>query len=272
MTDLKNQLSQHGNIIAWGIILLLVSGALFLFSLFLGEMKEFKFIGQGVEFRNTITVSGKGEVVAVPDVAQFSFAVVKEAKTVASAQEEVTTTMNDILVFLEDFGVKDSDVKTTNYNIVPRYEYIRTGKREFIYPPISDTRTLVGYEVSHWVEVKVRAIGDVGEAIGKVGGIGATNISNVNFTIEDDDKVKADAQKEAIEDAREKARVLARSLGVRLIKIVNFSEYGRPIYYQSYAERASFGAGASIDALPSPEIPAGENTITSNVTIVYAIE
>ena len=54
--------------------------AVFLFIAAVGEFKGLRYIGTGVPATNTITVSGEGEVFAVPDTATFSVTIQEEAK------------------------------------------------------------------------------------------------------------------------------------------------------------------------------------------------
>ncbi|MDP3725630.1 MAG: SIMPL domain-containing protein [bacterium] len=271
MTTIKKYIDNYFSYFFWSFVALLVSGSLLLLMQFFNEVKSFRFLGQGVEFRNTISVSGEGEVTVVPDTAEFSFAVVKEAKTVAEAQGMVTELMNPILAALKDFNIPEKNIKTLNYSLTPLYEFI--DKRDAVAlrsgVPTGE-RVLVGYEVSHFVEVKIKDIDGVGVVLANIGSLGATNISSINFTIEDEDVPQRDARKKAIKDAEEKARMLADDLGVRIIKIVNYSEGGGPIYYsRSMALSEGFGGDKGAE---SPEIPIGENKVTSYVTITYAIE
>ncbi|MFH1002031.1 MAG: SIMPL domain-containing protein, partial [bacterium] len=104
------------------------------------------------ETENTITVSGTGEMYAKPDLAITYFSVVKEAKTVAEALSVNTENMNVVIQAMKDQGVEDKDLKTTSFNIYPRYEW--TEKASSIYP--DGKRDLVGYEVSQTLEVKIR--------------------------------------------------------------------------------------------------------------------
>ncbi len=232
-------------------------------------LKAARFIGQDVQFSTTISVSGIGEYAAAPDIAEVSFAVVKEAQTVADAQAQVTEIMNGVLVYVQDeAGVAEKDIATTNYSIAPKYEYRRDGAADLSYP-WPGNQVIAGYTVSHWVTVKVRDLAATGSLVGELGARGATNVSDVNFTFDKPDAVKDKARELAIKDAKEKAAVLARDLGVILVKVVNFSEYGGgPIPYRTF----SAFEGAKLDAAVAPEIPVGENTVTSNVTITYAIE
>lgn len=270
--DIQKYFNDRSTYVFWGILALVVSGALFLFMQFVNELRASKFVGQGIEFRNTITVSGEGETTVIPDTAVFSFAVLHEAKTVAEAQKVVTERMNEILDVLKDeFKIPEKNIKTTSYNLVPRYEFIDTREAAtYPYPP-SGERQLVGYEVSHWIEVKMKDTEGVGEVVSSIGSLGATNIGSVTFTVEDEDIPRRDARKDAIQDAQKKAEMLAHDLGVRLVKIVNFNEGGGPVYYtRDFAvSEAAFGKGG--DVVP-PQIPTGENKITAFVTITYAIQ
>jgi uncharacterized protein YggE len=92
----------------------------------------------------------------------------------------------------------------------------------------------------------------------------------VQFTIDDADKLKAEAREKAINDAKVKARELRGQLGVRLGRIVSFSEntggYPMPMYEMKGAATGMGGGGGG------PELPTGENEITVNVSITYEIK
>lgn len=265
MEEYKNTFRENGRIIAWGVIAVLVSGALFLLAEFAGSVKMLPYIGQGTDFTSTIVVQGEGEVTVPPDTAMFSFAVVREAETASEAQNRVAETMNGLIEYLDEFGVKEENVKTLNYNISPRYEYREASE---ISPP-SGRRVLVGYEASHFVSVKLPELDSAGEVLGGLGSRGADNVSNFRLTVEDEDAARRKARAEAIKDAQEKARVLADDLGVRLVKIVSFNENGGPVY--RFAGGEALESRAAHDA-SVPQIPTGENTITANVSITYAID
>jgi uncharacterized protein YggE len=64
--------------------------------------------------KDTITVSGKGEVIVKPDIATVSFGVTAENMDVAKAQTESTTKMNSIIDLLKSKGV---DIKSIYFNI-----------------------------------------------------------------------------------------------------------------------------------------------------------
>ena len=74
---------------------------IFLLILSISALKQYHYIGSGVAASNTITVSGDGEVFAVPDTATFSVTVQEEAKDVKAAQEVATKKGNDIKSYLK---------------------------------------------------------------------------------------------------------------------------------------------------------------------------
>lgn len=242
--------------------------AVFLIAKTINTIKEYRFIGGGVSATNTITISGKGEVFAVPDIAEFSFSVVEEKKTVVEAQEVAAQRINSIVAFLNDSGVKETDIKTINYNVYPRYEFEKeVCPLGFDCPP--GKQVLRGFEVNQSISVKVRDVQEAGSILSGIGERGASNISGLNFTIDDEEDLLTKARKKAIDDAHKKAKQLAKDLGVKLVRVVSFSESGNQPYYKNFA----FEKIATMDSAGGniPEIPTGENKIISNVSITYEI-
>jgi len=212
------------------------------------------------ETENTITVSATGEVYAKPDLALTSFSVVSEAKTVAEAMAENTAKINDVVAFIKGQGVEEKDLKTTGFNISPRYEWDTEWRN----------RTLVGYEIRQTLEVKIRDMEKIGAIIQGATEKGANEISNLQFTIDNQDELKAQAREEAITEAKTKAKELAEQLGIKLVKIVNFAESTNYPYYYNYALEKAAGMGGGEES--APQIETGENKIEVSVSIIYAIK
>ncbi|HEY4502751.1 MAG TPA: SIMPL domain-containing protein [Candidatus Paceibacterota bacterium] len=261
-------------VIKWGIATSVIFLATFLGMQTLSLMKSYQFIGGGVPVSNTITVQGDGEVFAVPDIATFTFSAVEEAKTVESAQKNATDAINTMVTYLKEEGIDEKDIKTLSYNVTPRYEFHQAGTVGVTnnwYPP-EGTRELVGFEVRQIIEVKVRDTEKAGGLLSGIGSRGASDISGLQFTIDDEETLRMDARKLAIQKAQVKAKQLAQDLNVRLIRVVSFSENGyTPFAPFGYA----MGMGGDTSAVSykeaSPQVPSGENKITSNVSITYEI-
>lgn len=235
------------------------------------EIKGYRFIGGGVSATNTISVSGEGEVFAVPDIATISISIREESKKVSDAQNKVSAKIKTTLAAVRKLGVPDKDIKTQNYNSYPKYEW-QNGTVSCMGmncpPPYPGKQVLAGYEVSQSVTITVRNLDLVNGIIDALGQASVTDMNGPNFAIDKQDELKAQARKEAIDKARAKAEVLASDLGVTLVRVVSFSEgQNYPIYARTMmAESMGVAKNAS-----TPELPQGGEKITSQVTVTYEI-
>jgi uncharacterized protein YggE len=242
--------------------------SLFLFVLTIHELKSYHYIGSGVTATNTISISGSGEVFAVPDTATFSVTVMETAKDVKTAQDAATKKSNDIIAYLKGAGVDEKDVQTTDYSVNPEYTYGNAICTQGYCPP--GKQTLTGYQVSQTLTIKVRDTNKAGDLLSGVGSRGASNVSGLNFTIDDQDALEAQARDKAIKDAKTKADALAKSLGVQIVRIVGYSENGNypmPYYQKTLSATDASGRGGAV----APDVPVGQNKIISNVAVEYEI-
>lgn len=216
----------------------------------------------------SISVQGEGEVMARPDIGTFSFSVMAEAEDAAGAQAQSAQSTNSILSYLEEVGIEEKDIKTSNYSLNPNYRYEERVCPANNYCPPGEP-VIDGYEVTQTVEVKVRDLDQAGNLISGVGERGATNISGLSFTIDDESALKAEARADAIADAKAKAKVLADELGVRLVRVMSF--YEDEGYMPYYGMGGDAMMAKSEMASPAPSLPVGENTTRSVVNITYEV-
>jgi uncharacterized protein YggE len=248
--------------------------ALFLVVEVISGLMGLRYVGTGVAATNTITVSGHGEMVAVPDIATFSFSVVSTKMAVADAQADATTKANAATTYLKQAGVAEKDIQTTDYSINPQYDYqnsvcpaMAPGSAAVYCAP--GRQVLRGYEVLQTTTVKVRDTKKAGELLAGVGTKGATEVSGLNFTFDDPTGVQEQARDKAIDDAKEKAEALADALGVSLVRVVSFSENGGG--YPSPMMYTRGGAVAQDAKMASPEISVGQNKLVNDVSVTYEI-
>jgi uncharacterized protein YggE len=238
----------------------------------IGVIKLTKSIGYvGANPNNTpsIDVTGTGDAYSVPDVATFSFSVTETAKTVADAQAAATTKADAALKAVRDAGVADKDIQTQSYNINPHYDYSGALCSSGYCPP--GKQVLTGYDVSETILVKVRDLSKAGDIFASIGSLGVQNVNGLDFSVDNPDAVQAEARSKAIADAQSKANLLAKQLGVSLVRVMSFSEstggYPRPIYNMGAAKAMSVAAPQA-----APDIAVGQEKVTDNVTITYEIK
>ena len=96
------------------------------------------------------------------------------------------------------------------------------------------------------------------------------NVNGLSFSIDNPDGLKDQARSKAITQAQEKAQTLAQQLGVSLVRVTSFNESGAQAYPVMYSMGAMDAKTASVPA--APEIPTGEQKVTSNVSVTYEIQ
>lgn len=235
---------------------------------------------------NTVSFSGRGKVIAKPDIATLEFSIITEAATSKQAQDDNSKKSKAVTDFLKKQGVNDKDVKTTYYNIYPKYSYPRprplyqsppssVGETQVMpLPPIpidDTTPKIIGYQVTQGLQVKIRDFDKLSSVIDGLVVAGVNNVNNLGFSIDDPEKLKSEARAKAIADAKKKADELKGQIGIKLGKIVNFSEgfngYPGPIMYEAQALGGKGGGG-----IGGPTLPPGETEITADVTLTYQIK
>lgn len=216
---------------------------------------------------DTITVTGDGQATMAPDVARVSWSVTNTAASVAAAQAATTKQANDALEYVAGQGIANTDVKTLSYDISPQYSYPSPCPPGALCPSYGGTPKITGYQVSETVQVTIRDLSKVGALLEGLGTRQVENVSGPAFALDDSSEGYDAARADAIDKAKAQAQLLADQLGVRLGKIVNFSESssGYP-YPVAYGMSAMGSAKAA-----TPNVPAGENTYSASVSITYEI-
>lgn len=222
------------------------------------QILEGRYAGQAPQYKNNITVSGEGKVVARPDIGQISLSVISDASTVAAAQKDNVDKMNKVTQVMKDAGVKEEDLKTTSYSIMPRYQYT------------SGRSDIIGYEATQTMDIKVRDLTKVGDILNKAAAAGANQVGSLNFTFDKPEALQSEARQAAVTQAKQKASDLAASLGVSLGKITGFYENygGQPT--PMYGGGDGLGKGGGGGGVP-PQIQTGQNEIIISVNLTYEI-
>lgn len=263
---LKEFSSNRVNQVALSAILVLL--ALFLLVSTVGAGKG---LGRpGGPATDTITVSGSGQATMAPDVARITFTVQNKAATVAAAQKATDDQAKAAIEYVQGAGVEDKDVRTLSYTINPEYSYPNPCPPGSMCPAYSGSPRIVGYQVAQTVQVTVRDLDKVSDLLGGLGSRQVQNVSGPDFALDDSTAGYNAARADAIEKAKAEAERLADQLGVRLGKIVNYSESsgGYPYPMMGYA----MGGGESdTKVASSPTVPVGENTYNASVSITYEI-
>ena len=251
------------------LLVLVAIVSLYFAAKLVNEVRAYGTIGNALATPSTIDVNGSGDAVAVPNIATESFTAQDKEPTVAAAQDVVNKKIAAALAYLKSAGIADVDVKTTDYGAYPEYSYPCTGVVACPPSTMNQQPTITGYTVSQSVSVKIRDTSKVGAIVAGLGQAGVTGLSGPQYEVDDPSAVQDQARAKAIQDAQEKAEVLAKQLGVHIVRIARYSEStGGGAVTPMYATKDSMGASAGVQ---SAQLPAGENKYTSNVSVTYEI-
>lgn len=216
-------------------------------------------VGASLNEKNirSMSVSGRGEVYLIPDIAYINIGTRSEALEVATALSENNKQAQSISAILSEMGIDPLDIQTTAFNVYPYQNYGMDGQP-----------TELKYVVENTVNVKVRNLNSLGEVLDAVVRSGANQIFGITFDVEDRKQAEADARRLAIQDATEKAQELAGLTGITLGEIMNISVYSNGSPQPVYDAK---GGGYAMPQSAAP-IASGQMVITADASLTYALK
>lgn len=174
----------------------------------------------------TIEVVGTGEIVAEPDTAIIDMGIMTENTSAKVAQEENSVITNSVIDGLLSIGINQKDIRTKNYSINPRYDFI------------DGVQTFRSYEVRHILEVTVNDISMVGNVLETSVENGVNYQQDITFTINSPDEYYNEALELAVNNATQKAENIAYSVGGSIIsypiKIIENNQRKITTPYESF--------------------------------------
>lgn len=243
-------------------LLLMAMAVCIVYSLF--QPRWFKNIKAEVTsqpYARTITVTAEGKIVTKPDIALIDLSVVTQSKTVKDVTTEGNTKMTQVIDAVKKLGVDSKDITSSQYNLYPVYVY-----------PDRQSPKITGYSLTQDIQVKIRDLTKVDDVLDAGIGAGANQIGQLTFDIDDPAAVKKQAREKAFVTAKEKAKEMADAAGVKLGRVVTFSEgdnYYPPVYANYSMESAKMMDGGGV---PAPSIEPGSKEVNLNVSVTYEIE
>lgn len=204
-----------------------------------------------------LSVSAQAEARRVPDVASVSTGVVTRAADANAAMRANAEQMDKVMAAIRAAGIAERDTQTTGVNLNPDYRYEE-----------NKAPVITGYQASNNVSIKVRDISKLGKVLDALAAAGANQINGPSFEIDQPEAVYDEARQAALKKAQARAEMYAKSLGVRVRRIVSISEGGgfRPPVPMPMMAMAR-GKAESYDTAVSP----GETALSANLDVVFEL-
>jgi uncharacterized protein YggE len=162
-----------------------------------------------------LDLTATGEVTRVPDVAVISAGVVSRAATASAALQDSANRMERVLAALKRAGVAERDIQTSSVNLNPEYRY-----------PENQSPQLVGYTATNQLTIRFRDIRNSGKILDALVAEGANQINGPSLTIDKPEAALDEARAKAIAEGKARAELYARSMGLRVVRVVSVSESG----------------------------------------------
>lgn len=201
-----------------------------------------------------ITVTGQGQVAAVPDMALITLGVTHESEAARDAMAQTSAAVGDILDRMVDLGLDARDLQTQRLTLNPVWSNYRSSKGE--------KARITGFVASNSVQVRLRDLEDLGRVLDAVIAEGANEFNGLRFSLQDPAPMMRDARRAAVKDAMDKAALLADAAGVPLGALLSISDHGGSGVQPMAAEMSARGAAP---------IAQGEVNVSASVSMVFAI-
>jgi len=202
-----------------------------------------------------LSVSASAEATRVPDVASLSTGVVTQAADANAALKANSAQMNKVVAAIRAAGIAERDIQTSGININPQYRYAENQ------PP-----TITGYQASNTVNIKVRDIAKLGEVLDALVASGANQVNGPSFEIDQPEAAYDEARQAALKKAQARAEMYAKSLGLRVRRIVSISEGG------GFRPPMPMMKAMAMDArAESAPVAPGETTLSANLDVVFEL-
>ena len=207
-----------------------------------------------------IRVSGNATVALAADTATMQIGVNTKKPTVQEAQKENAALMNAVLEALHAIGIEDQDIMTSQFNVSSMFDYSVSSLGQEI-------RTQY-YEVQNNVSVTVHDLTLIGQVLDAAMEAGANTSYGITFSSTKQNEAYQKALTRAVEDAMQKAGVLAAAAKVQLGNLVSMNATQNQYAMGGYGVSNAYVYEAkSMDR--GTVITSGDITVSADVTLEY---
>jgi hypothetical protein len=146
-----------------------------------------------------------------------------------------------------------------SYSLSPNYQYHPNGVEP----------TITGYTAVNVVEVSLDDLGRMGDVIDAATRAGANRVQGIQFTLRDQDAVRAEALRQAAQRAHAEAEVLAGALNLKILRVLTVEETSPQIVPVRMFKAVRAMAGAAAEA-PTP-VESGTLDVSAQVVLLVEV-
>ena len=206
---------------------------------------------------SSIRVTGDARVTAKPDRVQIDIGVTTRAAQSQEAASQNARQVDAVLAAMRK-ATPAAVLKTISYSLNPTYQYHSNGEEP----------TITGYSAVNVVQVTLDDLAKIGTVIDSATLAGANHVQGIQFTLRDQDAVRAEALRQAATRARAEADMLAAALGLKVVRVLSVEENSPRLV----PVRAYMGAPRAVvsTAMATP-VEAGTLDVTADVVLTVEV-
>lgn len=209
--------------------------------------------------QNGISVSGKATITKEPDQFLIQLSITERGVSAAKAKQRVDLISKNVINSVKSFGIKDNELKSTQLRINPVYTRNRVAVDKVYMPVgqhkekqvasikannINNKEVPIEFDVTRQIEITLANFSVYEALLDKVTGLGVTRISPAQSSISNAEDLYQRALELAVSNAQQKAKKLAKQLGIKLGNVTKIEElsYRAPGKIQMASEAIVSGA------------------------------
>jgi len=208
--------------------------------------------------QRTIRVRGSAKVSGAPDWVVISFGLTSRNFEYAKCLEQLSAQTESLREELVSVGLEEDSLKTLRFDVDTDYERYR------------DRSTFKGFIASHDLRVEFPFDKEyLNKVLNVLGRTKSRASFNISFEIKDPEPLRQQAIAEAVQNCKDKAEVLAKAAGVKLVEIMQIDYSWSEIHFESRFEVCEMESSL---AAPSYDITPEDVDVSDSVTVVWSIE
>lgn len=204
----------------------------------------------------TIQVSASGQAAADPDQAIVQVAVIASADDANVVREQLAQNVTQMREALQEAGIEDDQIRTAAFRIEQDFREENGERRP------------AGFEGLHTFEITLSNVSQAGPIIDTAVSNGADRVDRVELTLSEERRreVRAEALRDAMENARGDAEVIAESANLTVSGVQRAAT--GDVRVRSVQPEA---LEADVAREPTTKIESGPVTVTAQVQVVYNV-
>lgn len=217
----------------------------------------------------TMKITGKGKVSVKPDIIRLNMTMEESYKEYELTLRQSSETIKILKELFVSLGFKNDDLKTRSFDISTKYESYKAKDQSW-------KKRLIGYTYTNHMLIEFDADNKkLGEILYALAHSVITPEISIEYTVSDPEKYKDELLKNAIEDSKHKAKVLAHAANIELCDIVSIDySWGEINFVSEPIQNFAFASAEKTMGSPGYDIDieADDIDVTDTVTVVWKIK